>query len=252
MFRKVALVLPLITLFVSTAGHSENLENQFIEAIKSDDQNVIDTLIVEGADLNYVTEHGRTPLLIAFKLANINTINKLVANGALIDAKLLAEKGGCVHCHSDNAAGMTPHIAGQHGPYIAKQLRDYHNKVRSHARMSGPSKALTEDIIVAFANYYDKLPRVGKRTSNKGDLLIEGENVYNKSCASCHGKDGMTTVNTDTPRLAGFNPIYTSRQLSYYREGSRTNDADGIMRSIASSLSDAEIQAVSEYIKILR
>jgi cytochrome c553 len=41
---------------------------------------------------------------------------------------------------------------------------------------------------------------------------------------------------------------YIGRQLRRFRAGERHNDPDGSMRSVAQKLSDAEIQAVAQYL----
>ncbi len=253
MWKSISITLFAAMSFVSI-GYAQTVEEQIIEAIQSDDQQSLDSLLEQGPDLNWKNDRGVTPLLMAFLLSKTDVIDKLVANGADIDAELLAERGKCGFCHSDKAPGVSigvnvPHLAGQHAAYTAKQLRDYQSKARSHHKMDSPVKALTEDIIVALADYYQNLPRGKNSLSAEPELLKTGENVYKKSCSSCHGLDGIDTVDTATPTIAGFHALYTSFQLKFFKEKQRTNDFGEKMRAIL--ITDDEIKALSEYIQSL-
>ena len=54
------------------------------------------------------------------------------------------------------------------------------------------------------------------------------------------------------PRLAGQFAEYTAAQLKLFRDGSRGNDANGVMRGVASRMTEREIRAVAEYAAGLR
>lgn len=63
------------------------------------------------------------------------------------------------------------------------------------------------------------------------------------TCAACHGKSGNST-DPATPKIAGQKPSYLSAQLKAFRSGARKSDT---MAAIASTLSDAQIAALSRY-----
>lgn len=250
---KSALFTLVATMPFISVGYAQTVEEQIIEAIQSNDHQLLDSLLEQDPDLNWKNDRGVTPMLMAFLLSKTDAIDKLVANGADIDAELLAERGKCALCHSEKSrhskATFAPHLAGQHAAYTAKQLRDYQSKVRTHHKMDSPVKALTEDLIVALADYYQNTPRAKNSSDADQELLKTGENVYKKSCSSCHGLNGIDTVDTTTPTIAGFNAYYTSFQLKSFREKTRTNDIGETMRAI--QITDDEIEAVSEYIQSL-
>ncbi|WP_432279236.1 c-type cytochrome, partial [Pseudomonas aeruginosa] len=52
------------------------------------------------------------------------------------------------------------------------------------------------------------------------------------------------------PHLGGQHATYVAKQLTDFREGTRTNDGDTkIMQSIAAKLSNKDIAAISSYIQ---
>jgi len=63
------------------------------------------------------------------------------------------------------------------------------------------------------------------------------------TCASCHGEDGNSTVETN-PKLAGQYESYLVQALKSYRDGSREN---AIMSGFAGQLSDKDIKALAAY-----
>ena len=54
------------------------------------------------------------------------------------------------------------------------------------------------------------------------------------------------------PAIQGQHATYVAAQLRAYKSGTRTNDPNQMMRSIALRLSDAEIDAVASYVQGLR
>ena len=54
-------------------------------------------------------------------------------------------------------------------------------------------------------------------------------------------------VGESFPPLAGQSAQYLSAQLNAWRQGTRKNDPNDLMGHIARSMTDAEVQAVSEY-----
>ena len=51
------------------------------------------------------------------------------------------------------------------------------------------------------------------------------------------------------PGLSGQHADYTALQLKNFRSGVRANDAGSMMRGIAKKMTDAEIEAVAQYIQ---
>ena len=69
------------------------------------------------------------------------------------------------------------------------------------------------------------------------------------ACASCHGAAG-SGIPAQYPRLAGQHQDYTMTQLTAFKSGTRANSPQ--MTTLAQRLSEAEMQAVADYIAGLR
>ncbi|MDR2187125.1 MAG: cytochrome c4 [Azonexus sp.] len=179
--------------------------------------------------------------------------------------KVLAETI-CVACHGvdgNSELAENPKLAGQIEEYIYKQLSNFvpvgdKPALRDNPIMFGMASTLDEEgkrnVAAWFASQKlapaavqdaAKLP-LGQRLWRQGD--------HKKSvpaCAGCHGPTGAG-MPAQYPRLAGQFPQYTATQLKAFRLEGRGNDPEKMMRMIAAKLSDAEIEAVSEYAASLR
>ena len=67
---------------------------------------------------------------------------------------------------------------------------------------------------------------------------------------ACHARNGNGNSLAGFPRLSGQPVEYLVVQLKAYREDQRTSDeyVGGMMRDVASKLTDTEIEAVANYI----
>ena len=83
--------------------------------------------------------------------------------------------------------------------------------------------------------------------------VVSAENAPDvaAACAACHSPDGAG-VPPIYPRVSGQDTLYTAAQLRAFRASERENDANGMMRVVASRLSEKEIEALAEYIAGLR
>jgi cytochrome c len=67
------------------------------------------------------------------------------------------------------------------------------------------------------------------------------------ACRVCHGVEGAKPIVPNYPKLNGQNKAYLIAALNAYKDGNRTGGLAGMMKGIASGLSDAEIEALAEY-----
>ena len=74
-------------------------------------------------------------------------------------------------------------------------------------------------------------------------LPLEKVQEKARTCSACHGPDG-NGISPMYPRLAGQYHDYLARALHEYKSGERKNP---IMAGFASTLSEAEIQGLSNY-----
>jgi cytochrome c553 len=69
----------------------------------------------------------------------------------------------CVACHGADGNSATPdfpRLAGQHGDYLAKALRDYKSGARKNAIMAGIAAPLTRADIENLAAHFASQPAV--------------------------------------------------------------------------------------------
>lgn len=164
----------------------------------------------------------------------------------------------CTSCHGtdgNSLAAAFPKIAGQHADYIVKQLSEFKSGARQSALMAGQVAALNEQDMADLGAYYAiEKATIGKA---KEETLAQGEAIYRggitetatAACMACHGIGGAGMPGAGFPQLRGQFADYTKAQLMAFRDGTRNNDANEIMRGIAKRMTDAEITAVSQYIE---
>jgi cytochrome c553 len=162
----------------------------------------------------------------------------------------------CVACHGETGLSPSPdfpHLAGQSGAAIYKQLYDYRTGSRAHPAMTDVSKALDEPVIADVAAYYAGQPQRRPNPVTLADApaaitrLVElGDPRRNiPPCASCHREGSGGPI--ETPILAEQREEYLVRQLELYASGERRNDVYARMRTIAAALTDSEIDRLSAY-----
>lgn len=76
---------------------------------------------------------------------------------------------------------------------------------------------------------------------------VENARKINKSCALCHGMYGQGTPGALSPRLSGLAAGYLSKELKYYRDGTREY-APMVLASSIKKMSDKDIEDISEYL----
>ncbi|MFQ3313189.1 MAG: cytochrome c553 [Colwellia sp.] len=165
----------------------------------------------------------------------------------------------CAACHGadgNSLIPMYPSLAGQSANYLAKQLADFKSANRKNAVMAGMSAALTpEDMHDLAAFFAVQSSKAGTGESNEvGHKLYLGGDATKgvTACIACHGVAGKGMKQAAFPSLTGQSQEYLTQQLASFRNGSRGNDNNGIMRNIAIKLSDADIKAVTQYITSLK
>lgn len=192
----------------------------------------------------------------------------LATQARAADGKTIVMQGNgkgappCMACHGiqgqGNAAGGFPMLAGHSAHYLAKQLRDFQQGLRSNATMAPIAKALTDDQIQAVATYYasQKPPAKapGDKKASKSELELGKELVTQgqwgqgiPACVRCHGPDARGNP-PHFPPLAGQGAGYIEAQLKAFKDNSRHNDAGRMMRHVAEALSATDVSAVASYL----
>ena len=167
----------------------------------------------------------------------------------------------CIACHAidgNSAIPSNPKLAGQHADYLSRQLDYFKKGIRENAVMQGMVASLSTKDFDNLGHYFEnqKLKLSAAKSNGKGSL---GEKIFRAgipdkklpACASCHGPSGHG-IPGQFPRLNAQHSDYTISQLNAYKNGLRKNEAAKMMATIAQRLSDAEMQAVADYIEGLQ
>ena len=165
----------------------------------------------------------------------------------------------CAACHGadgNSLVPMYPSLAGQSANYIAKQLADFKSGNRKDPVMAGMVAALSKEDMNDLAAFFAvQSTNAGTGESNEvGHKLYIGGDADKgvTACIACHGVAGKGMKQAGFPSITGQSKDYLKKQLASFRDGSRGNDNNGIMRNIAIKLSDADIEAVAQYITSLK
>ncbi len=165
----------------------------------------------------------------------------------------------CAACHApdgNSVVTLNPKLAGQSSDYLLKQLTNFKEGTRANAVMGGLVANLTPEEMKNLAVYFSaKNPTLGQAKTNGAGSL--GEKIYRggiaatnvPACAACHGATGAG-IPKRFPRLAGQHADYTLAQMRTFRTGERANAP--MMQAIAAKMTDAEMQAVADYMQGLR
>lgn len=165
----------------------------------------------------------------------------------------------CQGCHGEYGdsfeEGLVPKLSGQHRQFIAKQIRDYQAGTRSHQIMNAMAATVSEEDIADIAAYYASQPKM--KGNGSGDNLV-GKRLFlhgdtsriRFGCVNCHGVNGkgMGYKVPMFPVIGGQQKNYLRKMLTEYRDGIVTNSPRSIMNIVARTLSDAEIDALAEYL----
>ncbi|MCP4990732.1 MAG: cytochrome c4 [Colwellia sp.] len=181
---------------------------------------------------------------------------------ALYAGDVAAGKGKavmCAACHGSDGNSlvpMYPSLAGQSASYIAKQLADFKSGLRTDPVMAGMVGGLsTADMNDLAAYFAVQTAKAGSGETNEaGHKLYFGGDAAKgvTACIACHGVTGKGMKHAGFPSVTGQSKDYLKKQLANFRDASRGNDNNGIMRNIAIKLSDADIEAVAQYITSMK
>jgi cytochrome c553 len=167
----------------------------------------------------------------------------------------------CAACHGMDGNSVNPEwpkLAGQHESYIIKQLMNFKNDERVNATMAPMAKPLSDadmaDLAAYFSSQATKPGEADKAKVALGEQVYKGGNNASgvAACAACHGPTGAGNPAANFPALNGQQTTYVKNQLNAFRKGERANDAGKMMRNVAAKMTDAEIEAVAEYIAGLK
>ena len=164
----------------------------------------------------------------------------------------------CSGCHGEDGNSIdaaTPKLAGQYGAYIAKQVRDYQDSLRSHQMMDSIATSISDEDLADISAYFATRPMMKGDIPSKnrtGKKLFENDDLSRMivRCSSCHGVygKGQNPRNSMFPVIGGQHKEYLLGQLLRFKKGDLHNSPNGVMNISVRGLSDAELEALADYI----
>lgn len=77
----------------------------------------------------------------------------------------------------------------------------------------------------------------------------QGADLYKeKICHTCHGEDGAYPVTQEIPVIAGQPAKYLVQQMKDIRDGRRNNGLSESMRASVATVTDEEMEIISEWL----
>jgi cytochrome c553 len=155
----------------------------------------------------------------------------------------------CFACHGPEGNSQNPDypiLAGQSWRYLYIQLKDFKEGRRTDPVMSAMAAGLSRDDMIALGNFFaaQKVQPIAFKAD--GVKVEAGRRISDAVlCPMCH-LGGFVGQN-EIPKVAGQHPQYIRKQLLDFRAKRRTNDA-GNMTSVAGTLSDDDIENLTQYI----
>jgi cytochrome c553 len=175
----------------------------------------------------------------------------MIANADPEEGRTIATR--CAGCHGETGIATVPgfpHLAGQQATAIYKQLRDYADRNRESPIMTPMAQGLTEAEMATVARYFEAqaappYARPSDTPSQYLALVTNGDPSRGlPPCDSCHAR---RAVLPGTPILEGQVASYLAQQIGAFATGQRGNDIYGLMRTVASMLTQAEIDQLARH-----
>ncbi|MDG2087616.1 MAG: c-type cytochrome [Arenicellaceae bacterium] len=191
----------------------------------------------------------------------------------------------CGFCHGMQGQGGpaldAPPLAGMEAWYIERQLKAFKSRVRGMhpedvpgMQMSIVSGMVRNDVTISnVARYIESLTPGAAPELARGEVAgtarpfiwrseyaklehsepadaVRGAEIYNGSCAACHGTNGEGSQILGSPRLTDLSVAYSHRQLQYFKNGVRGSNSEDVygaqMASFAKLLADE--QAIADVV----
>lgn len=194
-------------------------------------------------------------------LANEAAKDPLVKGDAIAGETKAA---ACIACHGpagNSAAPTFPKLAGQSSKYIYEQMVAFKSGKRNNPIMM-PQAATQSDQDMRDLAAYFAAQKPAPGVASKAAVAI-AEKIYRAgipakgvpACAACHGPTGAGSAASGFPRIGGQQATYSASSLQRLKGTYAESLPEGnvkMMASIASKLSDQEIEALASYVNGLQ
>jgi cytochrome c553 len=212
------------------------------------------TAVVVGS--NAAEPPVRIPSNVAWTAETI----EMASSGDAFRGSLIGRR--CDRCHGRegfSSSPSVPNLASMDRLVIWKQLDDFRSGKRSSRVMQPIANSLSMQDSADVAAYYWMMPIFSDPQDDRafpqpmsdprneavaGRLINSGDGSRGlPPCQACHGPIGFVQ---GAPSLATQNATYLLEQLNAFASGSRANDINLRMRSIAAQLTEDERHALAE------
>ena len=158
----------------------------------------------------------------------------------------------CAACHGpegNSANPAVPSLAGQPAQFITMQLFQFREGNRKNQLMTPMAVNLSNADMNDLAAYFSALkPAAPARQASPEHAAAAPALTQKYHCVQCHGPALMGQQHI--PRLAGQQIDYVRAQLRGFKAQTRA-DLDGNMTSAAAPLTEADIDALADYLSAL-
>jgi cytochrome c oxidase subunit 2 len=161
----------------------------------------------------------------------------------------------CSACHGaqgeGNKALNAPKLSGQAEWYLSRQLMNFKQGARGakaqdvNGKVMVPMAAtlVSPADVANVTSYIRTLPDTPVEHTIQGNIS-KGKDLYNSTCAACHGPNGAGVESTKAPRLQNMSDWYLVTQLNHFRDGIRGTHPKDLygqqMSSVASFLTQEQ------------
>ena len=154
----------------------------------------------------------------------------------------------CVACHGERGASTNPAVpslAAQPAQFLSTALYMFREGYRKDAQMTPMAANLSNTQMNDLAAYFSTQRAPAPQHRARPENASAGPGLAQKfHCAQCHGPQLLGQQ--QMPRLAGQQYEYLRAALRGFRDSKRA-DLDGKMSESAQGLSDADIDALADY-----
>lgn len=218
-------------------------------------------LLLSGNDSPAQPANSTPPVRIPSDVAWTQETLSIISSGDPFHGLLLARR--CDHCHGEEGFSSVPafpNLARLDRLSFWKQMQDFRAGKRTSPIMQTIAEGLAARDSADLAAYYALLPTASDPLEKRAfpqpmqdpsratiaiRLIVFGDGQRGiPPCQSCHGPVSYVK---GAPPLDAQNGTYLAAQLDHFSNGSRTNDINVRMRSIAIQLTAEEKTALSEY-----
>lgn len=196
----------------------------------------------------------RAHMLQIIQAIDSNPARRAEAISAGKDRSLL-----CADCHGATGNSVqpgVPNLASQNPAYLLDQIDRFATGRRKNFVMNALAASFTMDDKVNLAIYFSSMPLQPRKYDPV--LAAKGKHIFDSVCYLCHGLDGKGGSDKGFARIAGQRPSYVILNLKRFRAVARHEvDSSDIVREssrmemVTQNLSDADIEALANYVDSL-